>query len=152
MVLGGQALASEHGRTMGKYLPRTRAGRRTCAAVAGVIAAVVTITALASPAVAASEATFTGMVPGASATVVGSAGGGSQSLTAGLMAMTIDGAPGGAGYCIDIHTNISDGAGGLPEVDWATSGQDAQPLVATAIVLLATGTLLGILARRRRDG
>lgn len=46
-----------------------------------------------------------------------------------------------------VPTTAAPRGGTLPR-----TGQDAQPLVATAIVLLATGTLLGILARRRRDG
>ena len=37
------------------------------------------------------------------------------------MAMTIDGTP-GAGYCIDLHTGITAGTSGMPEVDWDTSG------------------------------
>ena len=106
---------------MGEHSPRTRAVRRTCATVAGILAVLAMIAGLASPALAASEATFTDLVPGASATVVGTAGGRLQRPTAGLMGMTIDGVP-GAGYCIDIHTGITAGTSGMPEVDWDTSG------------------------------
>ena len=106
---------------MGEHLPHSRAVRRTCASVAGILAVLAIVVGLASPALAASEATFTGLVPGASATVVGEAGAGVQRPTAGLMAMTIDGVP-GSGYCIDLHTGITVGTSGIAEVDWDTSG------------------------------
>lgn len=97
---------------------RARAGGVAAAAVV----ALVLLAALGGPVGAASEATFTGLVPGAVAQVVGSTGGPNRTYTAGLMALTIDGTPGAAGYCIDIHTDIADGTSGLQEVDWATSG------------------------------
>ena len=59
---------------MGEHLPRTRAARRTCIVAAGILAVLALVVGLASPAVAASEAIFTGLVPGASATVGGRPG------------------------------------------------------------------------------
>lgn len=107
---------------MGNDVPHTRGWRRALAAVTVMVAAGALFGGLAAPADAASEATFTGLVPGASATIRGTAGGAERTYTAGLMAMTIDGSTGAAGYCIDIHTTIDDGASGLAEVDWASSG------------------------------
>ena len=63
---------------------------------------------LAAPAEAASEATFDDLVDGSYATVNGNLG----SFTAGLMGMTIDGASGAAGYCIDIGTRSTPGRAG----------------------------------------
>src|SRR5690606_39112687 len=120
MVLGGQV---RHPNRQGASMVidvarRARAGGVAAAAVV----ALVLLAALGGPVGAASEATFTGLVPGAVAQVVGSTGGPNRTYTAGLMALTIDGTPGAAGYCIDIHTGIPDGTSGLQEVDWSTSG------------------------------
>ena len=93
--------------------------RRRALGLAGALVAVVAAAAvLAAPAGAASEATFDDLVDGSYATVNGNLG----SFTAGLMGMTIDGASGAAGYCIDIGTSIDPGESGLGEVDWDTSG------------------------------
>lgn len=107
---------------MSNLLPRRRTGQRAAGALAVIAAAVAMIAALASPADAASEAAFTDLLPGASATITGTYGGRTQQLDAGLMGMVIDGASDGAGYCIDINTQIDPGESGLGEIDWATSG------------------------------
>jgi len=94
-----------------------RAGRSTLGTLVGAVAALALVAGSASPAGAASEATFDDIVPGAYAQVQGDTG----TFYAGLMAMTVDGSP-ATGYCIDIGTEIQPGETGLDEVDWATSG------------------------------
>lgn len=103
---------------MGIRRHRARSRRRAFGLAGALIAVVAAAAVLAAPAEAASEATFDDLVDGSHATVNGNLG----SFTAGLMGMTIDGASGAAGYCIDIGTTIEPGESGLGEVDWDTSG------------------------------
>lgn len=103
---------------MGITRVRPRASRRPVAVLGAVVALLAVGAALAAPAGAASEATFDDIVDGSHATVRGDLG----AFPAGLMGMTIDGASGATGYCIDIGTEIMPGESGLAEVDWDTSG------------------------------
>lgn len=103
---------------MGIRRHRARSRRRAFGLAGALIAVAAAAAVLAAPAEAASEATFDDLVDGSHATVNGNLG----SFTAGLMGMTIDGASGAAGYCIDIGTTIEPGESGLGEVDWETSG------------------------------
>ncbi len=106
---------------MGRHIASMRAGRRKWAVATGVVLAALALAAAARPAAAASTARFTGMVPSATARVIGSIGGVEKGLDAGLMSLTIDGTVAATGYCIDIGTGITLGTT-LAEEDWASSG------------------------------
>lgn len=97
---------------------RQRRRGRATAVVAVLATAIGLLVGLASPAGAASL-TFEGIEPDTQGTLIGTAGGRTQRLTAGRFIVTVDGQR-ATGYCIDIHNRADRGP--LDEIDWETSG------------------------------
>jgi hypothetical protein len=99
---------------------RQRRRRRASTIVASLAAAVGLVVGFASPAFAASVATFLGLADGQSATIYGNYGGGGGT-EAGLFDVVIDGEVDTVAYCIDLHTPIPEDTD-LDEIEWETSG------------------------------